>query len=101
MIIYNVTAKVHSAIAAEWLQWIIREHAPAIVATGCFRSFSVLRLLEVDDSEGPTYAIQYRADDGAGYNRYIQEFSGRFRQEGYERWGDRFVAFRSVMEVIH
>ncbi|RYY95496.1 MAG: DUF4286 family protein [Chitinophagaceae bacterium] len=101
MIIYNVTSKVLAPIAEEWLLWMVREHAPAIVATGCFTSFRVLRLLEQDDSEGPTFTVQYSAADAAGYARYLQEFAPQFRQEGFDRWGNQFIAFRSVMEVIH
>lgn len=101
MIVYNVTVKVAAGIADEWLRWVKEEHGPAIVATGCFDSFRVLRLLEQDDSEGPTYAIQYHAPESAGYERYCADFATRFRQESFDRWGDRFIAFRSVMEVIH
>jgi hypothetical protein len=101
MIIYNVTSKVATEIAEAWLQWLTEDHAPAIVATGCFESFRVLRLLEQDESEGPTYAVQYVAPAQEGYDRYIRDFAPRFRQEGYERWGARFISFRSVMEVIH
>ncbi|GAA4342660.1 DUF4286 family protein [Flaviaesturariibacter amylovorans] len=101
MLIYNVTSKVQADIAEAWLQWIVREHGPAIVATGCFTGFRVLRLLEQDDAEGPTFTIQYSADGTAGYERYLREFAPRFRQEGFDKWGNRFIAFRSVMEVIH
>jgi hypothetical protein len=101
MIVYNVTSKVVTEIAEAWLQWLTQEHAPAIVATGCFESFRVLRLLEQDESEGPTYAIQYLAASPEAYERYIRDFAPRFRQEGHDRWGARFISFRSVMEVIH
>lgn len=101
MLVYNVTVKVAADIAEEWLRWLKTEHAPAIVATGCFDSFRVLRLLDQDDSEGPTYAIQYHADSAAEYERYGADHAARFRQESFARWGDRFIAFRSVMEVIH
>jgi hypothetical protein len=101
MIVYNVTVKVAEEIAGPWLQWLLQEHAPAIVATGCFAGFRAHRLLEQDDSEGPTFSIQYYTDHAEGYERYLQNHAPRFRQEGIDRWGERFIAFRSVMEVIH
>ncbi|RYY64114.1 MAG: DUF4286 family protein [Chitinophagaceae bacterium] len=101
MLVYNVTVKVAADIAEAWLRWLKEEHAPAIVATGCFDSFRVLRLLEQDDSEGPTYAIQYHSAGAEGYAQYCTDFATRFRDESFARWGDRFIAFRSVMEVIH
>ncbi len=101
MIIYNVTVKPAAAIAEPWLQWLRDEHIPAIIATGCFTDARVLRLLEVDDSEGPTYAVQYFAESRAQYNRYIELFAKTQRQAGFDKWGDQFIAFRSVMEVVN
>jgi len=99
-VVYNVTIKVEAAIADSWLDWLLKEHIPEIMQTGCFSSKRVVRLLEVDESEGPTYAIQYSADSKADYNRFIEMHAPRLRQKSYEKWGDRFIAFRSVMQVI-
>ena len=100
MIIYNVTIKVDASIADAWLPWLLHEHIPEVMQTGCFSSNRVVRLLEVDDSEGPTYAIQYNAESKADYNRYIQLHAATLRDRSYEKWGDRFIAFRSVMQVV-
>ena len=100
MFIYNVTIKVDAAIAAPWLQWLLEEHAPAMVATDCFTGYNVIKLLEVDDTEGPTYAIQYHANSMEDYNRYITDFSDRFRRQSADKWGDRVIAFRTLMQVV-
>lgn len=100
MIIYNVTIKVEQSIADAWLQWLLNEHIPDIMQTGCFSSHRVVRLLEVDESEGPTYAIQYHADSKADYNRYIEMHAVEMRQKSFDKWGNQFMAFRSVMQVV-
>jgi hypothetical protein len=100
MIIYNVTIKVEASIAADWLMWMKQEHIPDVMRTGCFSSFKIVRLLEIDDSEGPTYAIQYYAGSKDNYNRYIQTHSVKLRDKSFARWGERFMAFRSVMEEV-
>ena len=100
MIIYNVTIKVEASIAGEWLKWMQEEHIPDVMKTGCFSSHRVVRLLEVDETEGPTYAIQYHADSKADYNRYIQLYAVVLREKSIQKWGDRFIAFRSVMEEV-
>jgi hypothetical protein len=100
MIIYNVTVKVHASIAAQWLQWMVEEHAPEIIATHCFTDYNVVKLLEVDDSEGPTYAIQYRADSMEDYQRYIDVYGNTLRQKSFDKWGNAFVAFRTLMQVV-
>lgn len=101
MIIYNVTIKVEKSVAGPWLVWLKEEHIPEVIGTGCFTRASILHLLEVDDSEGPTYAIQYVAESKALYNLYIEKFASGMRQKSFEKWGDKFIAFRSVMEVIN
>jgi hypothetical protein len=101
MIIYNVTVKVENSIADDWVKWIMEEHIPEIINTGCFQKGSLLRLLECDDSEGPTYAVQYFAESKSQYNTYISQFSEKMRQKGFEKWGNKFIAFRSVMQVVN
>lgn len=100
MIIYNVTIKVEQQIAGAWLQWLLDEHIPDVMGTNCFTDYKVVRLLEVDDSEGPTYAIQYAADSKADYNRYIEIHAQEMRRRSFEKWREQFMAFRSVMEVV-
>lgn len=100
MLIYNVTIKVEAGIADEWLQWMQQIHIPEVIATGCFTHAVTLRLLDVDDEEGPTYAVQYHAESKANYNRYIDKFAGEMRQKVFDKWGNKFIAFRSLMQVI-
>lgn len=100
-VIYNVTVKVEHSIAPQWLEWLRGEHIPEVIATGCFTDWMVLRLLETDETDGLTYAIQYRASSKEMYNRYITEFAIAMREKGYRKWGNRFIAFRSVMEVVN
>jgi hypothetical protein len=101
MIIYNVTVKVVHTIAKDWLSWLKEEHIPDIISTGCFSHATILRLLETEDADGITYAIQYHAESKALYNRYIEKFADAMRKKGFEKWGDKFIAFRTVMEVVN
>jgi hypothetical protein len=101
MIIYNVTIKVTKAIQTEWLAWLQQEHVPEILDTKCFSNATILHLLETDDAEGATYAIQYSAQNMDDYKKYIDEFAGTMRQRSFDRWGDQFIAFRTIMEVVN
>ena len=100
-IIYNVTTQVAGNIATSWLQWLKQEHIPDIIATGCFTNATILRLIEVDETPGPTYAIQYHAESKALYNRYIEAFAEEMRKKAIAKWGDQFIAFRSVLQVVN
>jgi hypothetical protein len=101
MFIYNVTIKVQEPIHEAWLQWLKEEHVPEVLATGCFTNATIVRLLDVDDSEGPTFAIQYVAESKALYNRYIENFADILRQKSFDKWGNQFMGFRSLMQVIN
>lgn len=98
--IYNVTTMVSWSIHDAWLEWLKSEHTKDVLATECFTGFRILRLHEVDEAEGPTYAIQYYSSSKALYNRYITKYSADLRQKGYDKWGDQFMSFHSIMEVV-
>ncbi len=100
MIIYNVTWKVDWSIHDEWVAWMKDYHIPKVLGTGCFVKNNFARLLEVEEEDGPTYSLQYYADTRADYQRYIEEYAPAFREENVRKWGDRFIAFRSLMEVV-
>ncbi len=100
-LIYNVTNKVSHSIHKEWLKWMQEHHIPAVLSTGCFFKATVLRLKEIDDEEGPTYAIQYHAATENDYERYLAGFSAALRQEALDKWGSQFIAFRTVMQVVN
>ena len=61
----------------------------------------MLHLIEADDPEGITYAIQYHAESKSMYNRYIEKYSEEMREKGIEKWGDKFIAFRTLMQVVN
>ena len=100
MFIYNVTIKVDHTIGGEWLKWMKEEHIPEMIATGCFSSAVILHLVEADDEEGTTYAIQYTAESKALYNRYIDKFADNMRAKGMTKWGNKFIAYRTLMKVV-
>jgi len=100
LIIYNVTIKVDSSVAAQWFQWLLKEHIPEVMDTACFTEYRVLKILDIDDEEGLTYAIQYRAVTIENYTRYLTSFADNLRKKSFDKWGDNFMAFRTLMEVV-
>ena len=99
MIIYNVTVKVDNDIAQNWVQWMKEEHIPELMKTGLFVDYRLCYLLEQDETEGKTYTAQYFCDNMEHYNTYINEHASKMRQKGFERFGNKFAAFRTVMKV--
>jgi hypothetical protein len=101
MIIYNLTAKIDWSIHEQWLTWILEIHVPEVLATGLFHDSRIMRLLEVDDQEGPTYAIQFYTGTIENYHDYIATYAPLLRAKSIQEWGDKFIAFRSLMETVN
>ncbi len=100
MIIYNVTIKVIHERAEEWVKWMIEEHMPELMTLGLFTDSRLCRLLEQDDAEGPTYTAQYFCESMEQYHSYIENHAPEMRERGFARFGNSFIAFRTVMEII-
>ncbi|MFZ1694060.1 MAG: DUF4286 family protein [Flavobacteriales bacterium] len=100
MIIYNVTVSIDRDAHDSWLAWMKEDHIPRVMATGLFLASRMHKVL-ADDDTGVTYAIQYTAADMAQYERYRDEEAPRLQAEAHERFGGRFHAFRTLLEVVH
>lgn len=99
MILYNVTVIVEDIVHDEWIEWMKNKHVPDVMQTGIFNSFKICRVLD-SPNEGNTYSFQYFCDSMEDINRYQREFAPALQSEHTERYKDRFVAFRTVMEVL-
>jgi hypothetical protein len=90
-----------SNIKTEWLEWLKEIHIPEVLATQCFYDAHIYQLLEVDETEGPTYVVQYKAESKAAYNQYIDKYASSLREKSFQKWGDAFIAFRTIMQVVN
>ena len=100
MIVYNITNKVRWNILEPWLEWQIDEQIPAILATGSFDSHRLYRLLEQDEEEGPTFVIQFVTSSMERYRLFMEVYGEMFQHAGWNKWGDGFIAFRTLMESV-
>jgi hypothetical protein len=101
MIVYNISIKIVSEIEEEWISWQKDEHIPDVMSSGQFTEYKFYRMLEQNDPDAVTYVVQYFASSLENYNRYINETAPLLRQKALDKWGDRFIAFRTIMEVVH
>jgi hypothetical protein len=101
MLIYNVTSKVSWQVQDAWIEWMVSEHIREILATGLFVRYQLVRLQDVDDIDGPTFAVQYYIDNRENYDLYIRQFAPALRDKAINRWGENVISFRTLMEVIN
>lgn len=99
MIIYNVTVKIQSEVHQEWLKWMKEVHIPDVMKTGKFVEHKFCKVLFVDQDEGQTYSIQYFCKDMATLESYIDNESKPLQKEHTEKYKDKFVAFRTLLEI--
>jgi hypothetical protein len=101
MILYNVNCHMEQSMASEWLKWMQDVHIPEVMATGCFQSYRILKVLtNATDDEGVNYSIQYDAASMAEYVRYRDQFAPSMQQQTKARYGERVLAFRTLLEVV-
>lgn len=100
MIIYNVTINIDEDVHDEWLQWMNEVHIPDVMSCGLFTNARMCRLLEVEE-EGSTYAVQYSADTMKDFEQYRDVFAPALQASTRQKFGDKFVAFRTVLEVVY
>jgi hypothetical protein len=100
MILYNVTVSIENTVAADWLKWMKEVHIPEVMATTYFVKNQVARVMEDEEHGGTTYAIQYYARNMEDLMEYQRNHAPALQAKHSERYKDRFVAFRTVLEII-
>ena len=98
-LLYNVTVKIDSEIHQEWLDWMCLKHIPDVMATGCFETYKLTRILEDEDEHGIGFAIQYIAPNREVFQLYQDEFAQNLQNEHSVRYNGRYVAFRTLMLI--
>lgn len=99
-IVYNVTIKIDTEVAPQWLDWMLSEHIPEVMATACFSSYKLLHLEGYDDEEGLTYAIQYTCPNPELLEIYQRDHAPALQARHKERYEGRFAAFRTLLRIL-
>ena len=100
MIVYNITIKVENDIVGHWMEWQKQVHIPEILSTGLFHDHRFYQLLEQDESDGATFVIQFFASELSLYNEYIEKYAPLLRNKAFQKWGNKFIAFRTVLSSV-
>ena len=99
MIIYNITLSVEKSIVPDWLSWMKNEHIPELMGTSLFMKAQINRVI-VEDGDNETFAVAYTCLEMKDLHKYQAKFASKLQKKHVERYGDKVVAFRTIMEVI-
>ncbi|MCX6291225.1 MAG: DUF4286 family protein [Bacteroidetes bacterium] len=100
MILYNVTINIDHSVHDEWMKWMKDVHIPDVMRTGLFTENRMLKVLGDEESGGVTYSIQYTCHGLDDFKKYEKNFAASLRREHLEKFKDKFVAFRTLLEVV-
>lgn len=98
-IVYNVTVNVDADVHQDWVRWMKQIHIPEVMATGYFLEHRFCKVL-VDEEQGVTYAIQYLLMNMDDLREYQQLHAPRLQQAHALRYGQKAVAFRTLLEIM-
>lgn len=101
MYIYNVTINIDKSVEESWLRWMQEKHIPEMLDTGKFTEAKMCQVMVEEDMGGVTYSVQYTTDSKESLERYYEEDASRLRQEAIQLFADKFVAFRTELNVVH
>lgn len=100
MFLYNVTVNIEDDVHNRWLEWMKKTHIPEVMASGCFVANRMLKVLSEIENNGTTYSIQYYFNRMEDYVRYQDKFAPGLQKDHSERFKDKFVAFRTLLEIV-
>lgn len=101
MILYNITFTVNNEIEEDFVNWMKETHIPDIFATGLFIEHKFFRLLNSPDDHVTNYCVQFFAENTKKLIEYEGRFAHALRYETQARYGEKALAFRTLMESVH
>ena len=99
MYIYNVTINIDESVHDRWLEWMKKEHIPAMLATGKFLRALMTRVNIEEDMGSTSYSIQYTTDSKDTLRRYYEEDASQLQAQS-KIFEGKYVSFRTELEVI-
>ncbi len=101
MILYSVTLNIEKDVHDEGLVWMKSVHVPSVMKTGLFLENKILRLLNEEElNTGITYSFQYFLKDLTALEIFQKDFEDALDAELYKKYRNKFVEFRTVLEVL-
>lgn len=98
MIIYEVNLSIDERIYSEYLSWL-NNHAKQMLRFPGFIQASIFKEEQAEVLEQPRLTVQYHLESRRDLERYFTEFASKMREEGLQRFGDKFSATRRIFEA--
>ncbi len=100
MILYNITVNVTSDIEQDFISWMKSTHIPEVLGTGLFVKHRFYRLLHESEDGSVNYSVQFFTETMDKMMEYERNHAPALRTKTRERYQDKAVSFRSLLETI-
>lgn len=100
MILYNITVNVTSDIEQDFISWMKSTHIPEVLGTGLFVEHRFYRLLHESEDGSVNYSVQFFTETMDKMMEYERNHAPALRTKTRERYQDKAVSFRSLLEAI-
>ncbi len=100
MVLYNVTVGIDLGSEEEWLSWMKTIHIPEVMKTGKFSEYRIFKVLNQEQEETVSYSVQYFSQSLEEVVEYLNDFAPALAEAHREKFKDRHVAFRTLLEEV-
>lgn len=96
MILYRVQVVLPRDIYDDWLHYMLHDHIPDVLATGCFTGYSIARIVDAA-VDHVTVSISYTCSSMDAYNRYQAQYAPSLQAHHSSRYGALVTASRMIL----
>jgi hypothetical protein len=100
MLLYNITYLVPEEITDIWLKWMKEDHIPKIMETNLFEKNTLLQLINVDEQDGITFALQLYIISEMKFDEYKKKFAPVLHLDAKQVWGEQILLFKTLMRIV-
>ncbi|MCU0329975.1 MAG: DUF4286 family protein [Candidatus Kapabacteria bacterium] len=96
MILYRVQVVLQRDIYDDWLHYMLHDHIPEVLATGCFSGYSIARVVDAS-ADDITVCISYSCASMSAYDRYQSQYAPALQANHSSRYGALVSASRIIL----
>ena len=100
MILYNITTNITADMEQDFIDWMKSTHIPDVLETGIFFDHKFFKLLHDSEDGSINYSIQFFTENLDKMMEYERLHAPKLREKTRERYQDKAVSFRSLLETV-
>ena len=100
MIIYNTTFHIEKEAHIACVDYLKKEYIPQAVSSGFLLNPRLRRVLQNEENEGESYAVQFHVKNVDTLNFWLQNEGNNLHRALVARFGHKIAGFSTLLEEI-